>query len=136
LVIEQMRMQRRQSGFTLVELIIVMAIIAILLSIAAPMYSVSIVRARESALQQDLHHLRQSIDQFTMDKQRAPQSLDELVSAGYLRQIPIDPFTKQADWEVIMEDVMTSIDQTQPGITDVRSTSPGIALDGTAYNTW
>ncbi len=113
-----------------------MAIIAILISIAAPMYSVSIVRARESALRQDLHHLRQSIDQFTMDKQRAPQSLDELVSAGYLRSLPIDPFTKNADWEVIMEDVMTSIDQTQPGITDVRSTSPAISLDGSAYNSW
>ncbi len=131
-----MKRPRRQSGFTLVELIIVMAIIAILISIAAPMYSVSIVRARESALQQDLHHLRQSIDQYTMDKQRAPQSLDELVSAGYLRSIPIDPFTKNADWEVIMEDVMTSIDQTQPGITDVRSSSPAISLDGSAYNSW
>lgn len=128
--------RRRQSGFTLVEMIIVMAIIAILLSIAAPMYSVSVVRARESALKQDLHHLRQSIDQYTMDKQRAPQSLDDLVSAGYLRSIPIDPFTKAADWEVIMEDSMMSIDQTQPGISDVRSSSPLISLDGTAYNTW
>jgi len=128
--------KRRQSGFTLVEMIIVMAIIAILLSIAAPMYSVSVVRARESALKQDLHHLRQSIDQYTMDKQRAPQSLDDLVSAGYLRSIPIDPFTKAADWEVIMEDSMMSIDQTQPGISDVRSSSPLISLDGTAYNTW
>lgn len=128
--------KRRQSGFTLVEMIIVMAIIAILLSIAAPMYSVSVVRARESALKQDLHHLRQSIDQYTMDKQRAPQSLDDLVSAGYLRSIPVDPFTKAADWEVIMEDSMMSIDQTQPGISDVRSSSPLISLDGTAYNTW
>lgn len=127
---------RPQSGFTLVEMIIVMAIIAILLSIAAPMYSVSVVRARESALKQDLHHLRQSIDQYTMDKQRAPQSLDDLVSAGYLRSIPIDPFTKAADWEVIMEDSMMSIDQTQPGISDVRSSSPLVSLDGTAYNTW
>lgn len=126
----------KQTGFTLVELIIVMAIIAILISIAAPMYSQSIVRAREATLRQDLYHLRQSIDQFTMDKQRAPQSLDELVSAGYLRSIPVDPFTKNADWEVIMEDVMNSIDQTQPGITDVRSSSPAVSLDGTAYNSW
>ena len=131
-----MKSRRRQSGFTLVELIIVMAIIAILISIAAPMYSQSIVRAREATLKQDLYHLRQSIDQFTMDKQRAPQSLDELVSAGYLRSIPIDPFTKNADWEVISEDVMNSIDQTQPGITDVRSSSPLISLDGSAYNSW
>jgi general secretion pathway protein G len=126
----------KNSGFTLVELIIVMAIIAILISIAAPMYSQSVIRAREATLKQDLYHLRQSIDQFTMDKQRAPQSLDELVSAGYLRSIPIDPFTKAADWEVVMEDVMNSIDQTQPGITDVRSSSSGTSTEGTAYNSW
>ena len=131
-----MRARRGQSGFTLVELIIVMAIIAILVSIAAPMYSVSVVRAREATLKQDLYHLRQSIDQYTMDKQRAPQSLEELVSAGYLRSIPIDPFTKNADWEVVMEDVMNSIDQTQPGITDVRSSAPGTSTEGSAYNTW
>ena len=128
--------RRTQRGFTLVELIIVMAIIAILVSIAAPMYSQSVVRAREAALKQDLHHLRQAINQFTMDKQRAPQSLDDLVSAGYLRSIPIDPFTKNADWEVVMEDSLMSIDQTQPGISDVRSSSPLISLDGTAYNSW
>lgn len=131
-----MKNRRGQFGFTLVELIIVMAIIAILISIAAPMYSQSVVRAREATLKQDLYHLRQSIDQFTMDKQRAPQSLDELVSAGYLRSIPIDPFTKAADWEVINEDVLNSIDQTQPGITDVRSSSPLTSVDGSAYNTW
>ncbi|HUR37566.1 MAG TPA: prepilin-type N-terminal cleavage/methylation domain-containing protein [Terriglobales bacterium] len=131
-----MMQRKKQSGFTLVELIIVMAIIAILISIAAPMYSQSVVRAREATLKQDLYHLRQSINQFTMDKQRAPQSLDELVSAGYLRSIPVDPFTKAADWEVVMEDVMNSIDQTQPGITDVRSTATGVSTEGTAYNSW
>ncbi|HUS18933.1 MAG TPA: prepilin-type N-terminal cleavage/methylation domain-containing protein [Terriglobales bacterium] len=131
-----MKRRHRQSGFTLVELIIVMAIIAILIGIAAPMYSQSVIRAREATLKQDLYHLRQSIDQFTMDKQRAPQSLDELVSAGYLRSIPIDPFTKAADWEVVMEDVMNSIDQTQPGITDVRSAAAGASTEGTAYNSW
>jgi general secretion pathway protein G len=127
---------QRQRGFTLVELIIVMAIIAILISIAAPMYSVSVVRARESALIQDLKALRGAIDQYTMDKARAPQSLDELVAAGYLRSIPKDPFTKNADWEVVMEDTLMSIDQTQPGISDVRSSSSQIGLDGTAYNSW
>lgn len=131
-----MRRRRRQHGFTLVELIIVMAIIAILVAVAAPMYSTSVVRAREAALQQDLRTLRQAIDQYTMDKMRAPQSLDELVSAGYLRSVPVDPFTKAADWEVVMEDTLMSIDQTQPGISDVRSSSSQISLDGTAYNTW
>jgi general secretion pathway protein G len=125
------------KGFTLVELMIVMAIILILVSVSAPIYSQSIVRARESTLRQNLYHLRQSIDQFTMDKQKAPQSLDELVSAGYLREIPIDPMTQSREtWVVDMEDVLLSIDQNEPGITNVHSGAQGTATDGTAYSTW
>lgn len=127
----------KSKGFTLVELMIVMAIILILVSIAAPIYSQSIVRAREASLRQNLYHLRQSIDQYTMDKQKAPQSLDDLVSAGYLREIPVDPMTQSRDtWQVDMEDVMQSIDQTEPGITDVHSGAQGAGSDGSAYSTW
>ena len=127
----------KQKGFTLVELMIVMAIILILVSVSIPMYNKSIQHARESALRQNLYHLRQAIDQYTMDKQKAPQSLDELVSAKYLREIPVDPMTQSREtWVVDMEDLYSSIDQNESGISDVHSGAQGVADDGTAYNTW
>ena len=127
----------RQRGFTLIELTIVILIILILIGIAAPMYSQSVVRARESTLRQDLDALRKCIDAYTMDKQRAPQSLDDLVSAGYLREIPLDPITRSRDtWVTAQEDLYNSIDQTETGITDVHSGAPGVGLDGTPYSSW
>jgi general secretion pathway protein G len=127
----------RQQGFTLIELMIVMSIMLILISIAVPMYQQSIVRSREAVLRQDLFTLRSVIDQYTLDKQRAPQALDELVQAGYLKQIPKDPFTASADtWQVVQEDVLLTVDQTQPGITDVHSGSTLTSSDGTAYSSW
>src|SRR3954468_4039896 len=134
-----MRLNRtnRQKGFTLVELTIVIVIILILVAIAAPMYSASVTRARETVLRQDLDSMRKVIDQYTLDKERAPQSLDDLVSAGYLREIPIDPFTRQRDtWVVVQEDLYNSIDQTQSGITDVHSGASGTGTDGTPYSSW
>ena len=128
---------RSARGFTLVELTIVILIILILVAIAAPMYSQSILRAREATLRQDLYHMRQVIDQYTLDKQRAPQALEDLVTAGYLREIPKDPITQQNDtWQVSQEDLYDSIDQTQPGITDVHSGAQGVGSDGTAYSSW
>jgi general secretion pathway protein G len=123
-------------GFTLLELMIVISMIMILMSVAVPIYNQSIVQARESVLRSNLATLRSVISQYTLDKQKAPQSLDDLVTAGYLRQIPIDPMTKQPNWEPKEEDVLMAVDQQDPGIDDVHSSSSGIASDGTAYSTW
>jgi general secretion pathway protein G len=131
-----MRTGRRAFGFTLIELMIVMAITSILLAMAVPMYQKSVARAKESVLRQNLFTLRTVIDEFTYDKAKAPQSLQDLVSEGYLRQIPVDPMTAQADWQVVMEDAVSSVNQTEPGIFDVRSKSDKKSLEGTAYNEW
>ncbi len=116
---------------------IVISIILILVSIAAPIYSSSITRAREAVLKDDLFTMRSVISQYTLDKQRAPQSLDDLVQAGYLKQIPVDPMTNARDtWTVDQEDVLLSVDQQQPGITDVHSGSTATSSDGTPYSSW
>src|SRR5215471_5239446 len=129
--------RRAQQGFTLIELMVVLAIIVIVLGFAAPRYQQSVLHAREAALKQDLFTLRQAIDEFTLDKQRAPQSLDDLVQAGYLRVVPKDPITDSAEtWQVVQEDVLLSVDQTQRGISDVHSGAPGSSSDGTAYSSW
>ena len=129
---------RRVAGFTLIELIIVISIMLILISIAAPIYRTSIIRSKEAVLRDDLFTLRSLIDQHTVDKQEAPQSLEDLVSAGYLRQIPVDPFTASREtWEVVFEeDVLSNPDQQAPGITDVRSGSGLRSLTGEVYSSW
>ena len=127
---------RVAGGFTLLELMVVMAILLILVSIAAPLYQQQIHHARESVLRQNLFTLRTLISQYTLDKQKAPQSLDDLVQEHYLRQIPVDPMTKETNWEVVQEDTLMSVDQQEPGIYDVHSASSGTASDGTAYSTW
>ncbi len=131
-----MRIGKRAPGFTLIELMIVMAITAILLAMAVPMYQKSVVRSKESVLRQNLFTLRTVIDEYTYDKAKAPQSLQDLVSEGYLRQVPVDPMTAQADWTTIMEDAVSSVNQTEPGIFDVRSKSDRKSLEGTPYNEW
>jgi general secretion pathway protein G len=136
LLLRAQKQRQRASGFTLLELMIVISIIMILMAIAIPVYNQSIVQARESVLRSNLSTLRNVISQYTLDKQKAPQSLDDLVTAGYLRQIPIDPMTRLPNWEVVQEDVLMAVDQQDPGITDVHSASNGTASDGTAYSTW
>lgn len=125
------------TGFTLVELMIVVAILLILVSMAAPIYRAAVIRAKEAVLRDNLFTMRQLIDEYTMDKQKAPQALDDLVSAGYIREVPRDPFTNSnSTWQVAMEDAMQAVNQTAPGIIDVKSGSDKTSLDGTLYNTW
>jgi general secretion pathway protein G len=133
-----MRSKKRQSrGFTLIELMIVISIMLILVSIAVPSFTRSIVQARESVLRQNLFTLRSLISQYTLDKQKAPQSLDDLVQAHYLKIIPVDPMTSQANWTVDQEESIMSPDQQdQGGIDDVHSSSSQVGTNGTAYNTW
>jgi general secretion pathway protein G len=124
-------------GFTLVELMVVMLIIAILAAIAIPAYVASIRAAREAVLKEDLHVMRDAIDSYTNDKDKAPQALDDLVSAGYLKSIPVDPVTHSSDtWVPTMDDTLQSVDQTDPGMTDVHSGSEQAGSDGQPYNTW
>jgi general secretion pathway protein G len=131
------RLRRREFGFTMVELMIVMAIIVILVSLAIPQYQKALIRSKESVLKNNLFTLRQVIDEYTYDKQKAPQSLQDLVAAGYLREIPLDPITGSNEtWHVVMEDVLQSVDQTEPGIFDVKSGSDKTGLDGTPYSDW
>jgi general secretion pathway protein G len=128
---------RRQRGFTLIELMIVISIILILISTAIPMYQNSIRRAREAVLRQNLFTMRSVIDQYAEDKEKAPQSLQDLIDAGYMKQIPVDPITNSRDtWQVVQEDVLLSVDQNQPGISDVHSGAQGMGSDGTAYSEW
>lgn len=131
--------KRRQSesGFTLIELMIVMTIILILMALAVPRFTGAIKRAREAVLQEDLHVMRDAIDSYTMDKQKAPQSLDDLVQNGYLREIPQDPMTQSKDtWVTDTSDALYSIDQTEPGISDIHSGSEDTATDGQPYSSW
>jgi len=123
-------------GFTLIELMIVMAIIVILISVAVPFYQKSIIRAKESVLHNNLFAMRNAIDEYTYDKQKAPQTLQDLVSEGYLRDIPKDPITGGNEWKVIMEDAGQAVDSNEPGIFDVHSMSDKNSLEGTPYADW
>jgi len=126
-----------EAGFTLLELMIVISIMVILMSIAIPNYQRSIVHSREAVLKQDLATIRGAIDQYTLDKQKAPQSLEDVISAGYMKVLPEEPTTHRADcWVAVSEDSMMAIDQNQPGIIDVHSCNDQLASDGTAYSTW
>lgn len=116
---------------------VVMAIISVLLAIALPIYQKSILRARESVLKSNLFTLRTTIDEYTVDKQKAPESLQTLVSEGYLRQIPQDPITNSDQtWRVIMEDTPIGGNNSSPGIFDVKSGSEKTSLEGTPYSNW
>ena len=127
----------KEHGFTLIELMIVMVIIGVLAAMAIPMYVQSVRHAREAVLKEDLRTMRSAIDSYTVDKQKAPQSLDDLVQSGYLKAMPLDPFTHRTDtWIPSQDDTLQSLDQTEAGINDVHSGAQGAAADGTSYSTW
>jgi general secretion pathway protein G len=131
------RTKQQEGGFTLIELMIVLAIIATLAAIAIPSYINAVKHAREASLREDLFVMRQAIDSYTVDKEKAPQSLDDLVQSGYLKQMPVDPITGRDDtWMPDTSDTLMDIDQTAGGINNVHSGSQGIATDGSSYNTW
>jgi general secretion pathway protein G len=127
----------RFRGMTLIELMIVLTIIITVISVAVPLYQKAIMRSKEAVLKQNLFTLRSLIDEYTFDKEKAPQALQDLVTEGYLRELPLDPLTKKRDsWKVEMEDAMRSVDQKEPGIIDVRSGSDLTSLDGSKYSEW
>ena len=131
------RIRKQDAGFTLIELIIVMAIISTLIMIAVPLYISAIKQAREAVLKEDLHVMRAAIDSYTMDKQKAPQSLDDLITDGYLKAVPEDPFTHSKDtWVTDSNGALYSVDQIEPGIDDVHSGSQELSTSGQAYSTW
>jgi general secretion pathway protein G len=114
-----------------------MAIIGILMMIAVPRFKGAVTQAKEAVLKEDLHVLRTAIDSYTMDKQKAPQSLDDLIQDGYLREVPVDPFTRSKDsWVTETSDSMHSLDQTEPGIDDVHSGSQETGSDNQPYSSW
>ena len=128
---------RWRRGFTMIELMIVMAIVVILISIAVPLYQKALLRAKESVLKNNLFTIRTVIDEYTYDKQKAPQTLQDLVTEGYLKDVPIDPIVgNNTSWRVIMEQAMQSVSQTEPGIFDIKSGSDAKSLEGSPYSDW
>jgi len=131
------RMRRQDAGFTLMELLIVMLIIGILMMMAVPRFVSAIQNAREAVLKEDLHVMRTAIDSYTMDKQKAPQSLTDLTTDGYLREVPVDPMTRSKDtWTTETSSDLSSVDQTEPCIVDVHSGSSETGSDDQPYSTW
>jgi general secretion pathway protein G len=125
------------QGFTLLELMIVMVVIGLLAAIAIPSYTHNVQRAKEAVLREDLYTMRSAIDSYTVDKQKGPQSLDDLVQSGYLKVMPKDPITDRTDsWVPVEGDALITTDQTEPGITDIHSGAQQTSSEGTSYSTW
>lgn len=130
-------MRSDDRGFTLIELMVVMLIIGVLAAVAIPSFVAAIRNAKEAALKEDLHVMRDAIDSYTMDKNQAPQSLDDLVQSGYLKSIPVDPMTHSTDtWQTTSDETYADLDQTEPGITDVHSGSEEVGSNGQPYSSW
>jgi general secretion pathway protein G len=123
----------KRRGFTFVELMVVIAIVVILITMAIPIYSKTILHSKESVLANNLFTLRTVIDHYTYDKQKAPQNLQDLVTEGYLREVPIDPMTGSNQWRTIPEPPGQAVSQSEPGISNVKSASDKVGLDGVPY---
>jgi general secretion pathway protein G len=126
----------RSRGWTILELMIVISIMMILMAVAVPLYQRHIIQAREAVLKQNLYQLNSLIEQYRLDKGQSPQSLDDLVTAGYLPKLPIDPMTGKADWTTDPEDLANAVDPQQTGISRAHSAATGTALNGEEYSTW
>jgi general secretion pathway protein G len=130
-------MRRRDSGFTLIEILIVITLIFVLAGIALVQYQTSVTRTKEAVLKEDLFRLRDAIDQYYADKNKYPESLEALVTEKYIRAVPVDPFTQSAEtWQPVMSEPDPLNPTAQPGIYDVKSGAPGASLDGTNYADW
>ena len=131
------KVRGRLRGFTFVELMVVITIIVLLITMAVPIYNKTILRAKESVLMSNLNSIRLVLDNYTYDKQKAPQSLQDLVNDGYFKEIPYDPMTgSNTTWRTIMEEATQSVNQSEPGIFDVKSGSDKVGLDGRPYAEW
>jgi general secretion pathway protein G len=130
------RRRAHSLGFTILELLIVITIIMILMAVAVPLYQQHIIQAREATLKQNLQTLNKVIEMYREDKGESPQSFDDLVTAGYLHELPIDPMTGKADWTPEEEDSQNAVDPQQPGIFRAHSASAATALNGQAYSSW
>jgi len=136
-MVAPMRSGNQNRGFTFVELMVVISIILLLITMAIPIYQKTIIRAKESVLRSNLVTLRTVIDNYSYDKMKAPQSLQDLVSEGYLKEVPMDPMTGSNDtWKTVMEDASQALNQSEPGIFDVHSGSDKTSLEGTPYSDW
>ena len=134
---QEKRRFRGARGFTLLELTVVIAIIIILATLGAGRYERSVIRAREATLHQDLFVMRQAIQNYTGDKEAGPSSLDDLVSSGYLREVPLDPMTREKDWVTESDDLLATPQETTIGITDVHSASGTVSpFENTTYSSW
>ncbi len=128
---------RREGGFTLIELLVVASILVVLAGIGLVQYKNAVTRSRESVLKTDLFNLRDAIDQYYADKGMYPSTLDDLVSAGYIRRVPDDPFTaNNSSWQIIASEPDPTNPSAAPGVYDVKSGSDATALDGTKYSDW